>query len=83
MYQNELISPEKLIETITTSIFFLKHKENIENDMAAYNFWAIFCSSQQPSQIGQTAEKDGAAIPSPIFFLELQQLIEFLIEQGF
>jgi hypothetical protein len=42
MYQNDWISPEKLIETITTSIFFLKRKENIENDMAAYNFLAIF-----------------------------------------
>ena len=51
--------------------------------MAAYYFWAIFCSSQRPSQIGPTAKNDGAAIPPLIFFFESHQLIEFLIEQGF
>ena len=30
--------------------------------MAAHTFWAFFCSSRLPSQIGQTAKNDGAAI---------------------
>ena len=32
----------KLIDTITTSNFYLKFKENNENDMAAQVFWAVF-----------------------------------------
>ena len=49
----------------TTSVFYLKFKENNENDMAAHAFWAVFCSSQRPSQIGPTAEKGGAVFPPP------------------
>ena len=33
---------KKLIDTITTSNFYLKLKENNENDMAAQVFWAVF-----------------------------------------
>ena len=47
----------------------IKFKENNENDMTAHAFWAVFCSSQQPSQIVPTAENESAAIPPPIFFL--------------
>ena len=57
---------KKLIDTITTSNFYLKFKENNENDMAAQVFWAVFYSIQQPSQISPTADFDGAAIPPPI-----------------
>ena len=35
--------------------------------MSAQVSWAVFYSSQQPSQIGPTADFDGAAIPPPIF----------------
>ena len=80
MYQNDwIISPEKLIETITTSIFYLKQLKW----HGCILFLGYFCSSQWPSQIGPTAENDGAAIPPLIFFFESHQLIEFLIEQGF
>ena len=57
---------KKLIDTITTSNFYL-FKENNENDLAAQVFWAVFYSSRRPSQIGPTADFDGAAIPPPIF----------------
>ena len=33
---------KKLINTITTNIFYLRFKENNENDMAAQVFWAVF-----------------------------------------
>ena len=58
---------KKLIDTITTSNFYLKFKENNENDMAAQVFWAVFYSSRRPSQIGPTADFDSAAIPPTIF----------------
>ena len=35
--------------------------------MTAQVFWSVFYSSQQPSQIGPTADFDGAAIPPTIF----------------
>ena len=35
--------------------------------MAAQVFWAVFYSSRLLSQIGPTADFDGAAIPPPIF----------------
>ena len=35
--------------------------------MAARAFWAGFYSSRRPSQIGPTADFDGAAIPPTIF----------------
>ena len=60
---------KKLIDTITTSNFYLKFEENNENDMAAQVFSAVFYSSQRPIQIGPTADFDGAAIPPPIFFM--------------
>ena len=60
---------KKLIDTITTTNFYLKSKENNENDMAAHAFWAVFCSGRWPSQIASTAENDGAAIRPSIFFL--------------
>ena len=34
---------KKLIETITTTIFYLKFKENNENDMAAHVICFDFC----------------------------------------
>jgi hypothetical protein len=40
-----------MIETITTSTFYLEFKENNENDMAAHVlvvFWSVFYSSQSP-----------------------------------
>ena len=46
---------EKLIQTFTTGI-------------AACAFWADFCSSRWPREIGPTTENDGAAIPPPILF---------------
>jgi hypothetical protein len=46
-----------LINTITASNFYLKFKENNENDMAAQVFWTVFYSSQ----ISPTADFDGAA----------------------
>jgi hypothetical protein len=58
---------------ITISNFYLKSKENNENDMAAQVFWAVFYSSQQSSQIGPTADFDGAAIPPPIFSMPNSQ----------
>ena len=58
---------KELIDTITTSNFYLKLKETNENDMSAQVFWAVFYSSQRPSQISPTADFDDAAIPAPIF----------------
>ena len=43
---------EKFIETITTSIFYLKFKENNENDMAAHEIGFVFYYRPKPSQIG-------------------------------
>ena len=57
----------KLIDTSTTINLYLKFKENNENDMAAQVFWAVFHFSWRPSQIGPTADFDGAAIKPPIF----------------
>ena len=54
----------KEMDTITTSTFYLKFKEN---NMAAQVFWAVFYSSRQSSQISQTADFDGAAIQPAIF----------------
>ena len=48
-------------------IFYLKFKENNENDMAAQVFWAGFHSSRRASQIGPIADFADAAIPPPIF----------------
>jgi hypothetical protein len=49
-----------LIEITITSTFYLKFKENNENDMDVH--WSVFFySSQQPSQIGPTAENNGDA----------------------
>ena len=45
--------------------------------MAAHTFWAVFCSSRRPSQIGPTAENNSAAIPPPIFFLPCTILSHF------
>ena len=59
-------SREIVIDTINTSYFYLK-QENNENDMAAQVFWAVFHFSWRPSQIGPTADFDGAAIKPPIF----------------
>ena len=42
MYENGLISKGKLIDTITTSHFYLNLKENNKNDMAAHTFRAVF-----------------------------------------
>ena len=36
---------------------------------AAHAFWAVFCSTKRPSQIGTTAENNGSAVPFPIFSL--------------
>ena len=44
---------EKFIETITTSIFHLKFKENNENDMAARGICFYFYYRPKLSQIGQ------------------------------
>ena len=42
---------EKLIETITTSIFYLELIENYENDMAAHGICFDFQPSRRPSTI--------------------------------
>ena len=42
---------KKLIDTITTSNFFLKFKENNENDMAAHAICFDFCYRPQPIRI--------------------------------
>ena len=56
-------------DTIATSNFYSKFKENNENDIAAHAFWAVFCSSQRPSEIIPITENDAAAIPPAIFVL--------------
>ena len=45
--------------------------------MAAQVFWTVFHSSRsrQPSQIGPTANFDGAAIPPPMYFIAEIKLI--------
>ena len=76
MYQNDQDFQKKLIDAITTSIFYLKFKENNENDMDAHAFWAVFCSSRWPRQIGPTADLDSAAIPPPIF--SMLRIVSFI-----
>jgi hypothetical protein len=44
-----------LFETITTSIFFLKFKENNENDMAAHAICFGFSYQHKPNQIRQNS----------------------------
>ena len=69
---------KKMIDTITTSNFYLKLKENNENDMAAQVFWYVFHSSRRLIQISPTADFDGAAIPPPIFSMIDKVLSYFL-----
>ena len=58
------------IDLITTRNFYLKFKDN---NITIQVFWAVFYSSQRPSQIGPTADFDGAAIPLPIFSMSTTQ----------
>ena len=44
---------KKLIDIITTSNFYLKFKENNENDMAAQVFWAVYYSSDGQAKLAQ------------------------------
>ena len=44
---------KKMIDIITTSNFYLKFKENNENDMAAKVFWAVFYSSDGQAKSAQ------------------------------
>ena len=46
--------PKKLIDTIATSIFYLKCKENNENDMAAQVFWLFFIPAKSAQQLIST-----------------------------
>ena len=64
---------EKLIETITTSIFYSNFKVNNENDMAAHSicFYFSFCQ-QQPSKIGQNSCRASADTPLAGLFHQLQ-----------
>ena len=64
---SEQLRFSKEIDWCSTSNFYLKITENNENDIAAQVFWAVFYSSQRPSQLGPTAYFYGAAIPPPIF----------------
>ena len=73
---------KKLIDTITTSNFYLKFKENDENDMVAQVFWAVFYSSQRPSQIGSTTDSNGATTPPPIFSMILTILWQVMSIRG-
>ena len=61
--------PGKLIETITTSILYLKFKVNNENDMAAHAICFYFCFCRQASQIKQNscrASADTLPLDGPI-----------------
>ena len=44
---------EKFIETITTSILYLKFKENSQNDKAAHGICFDFYYQPKPRQTGQ------------------------------
>ena len=66
MYQNDRIFKRNWLTLSPPAIYILRFKEYNENDMAAYHFWAVFCSSQWPMQINPTADFNGAAIPPPI-----------------
>ena len=48
--------------------------------MAAQVFWAVFYSSRQPSQIGPTADFDGAAIPPPLFSMVQRMHVDLATE---
>ena len=54
----QIIHHERLIETITTSIFYLRFKVDNENDMAAHAifFFFIFVSTDSHSESGRTAQ---------------------------
>ena len=43
--------------------------------MSAHVFWAVFCSSRRPSQIGPTADFHSAAIPPPIFSMVISHSV--------
>ena len=72
-------SKKKKIDTITTSNFYSKFKENNENDIAAHAFWAVFCSSRGPRQICETADFDCAAIPPSRFSIGVEKIKNVLI----
>ena len=66
---------EKLIKIITTSICYLKSKVDNKNDMAALAFWARYCSTRWPSEIGPTDENDAEIFCfSWYFLLEIRSL---------
>ena len=59
---------KKLIDTITTSNFYLKFKENNENYMAAQVFfWLSFIPAVGQAKSAQQMNFDGAVIPTLIF----------------
>ena len=56
IHQND----EKFNETITTSIFYLKFKENNENGMGAHGICFDFYYRPKPSQIGKNSSAAAA-----------------------
>jgi hypothetical protein len=64
MHQNDGIFMRKFIETITTSIFYLKFKESNENDMTAHAIIFDFCNQPLPSRTGQNTQQALAATHS-------------------
>ena len=59
---------EKMIETITTRIFYLKFKENNKNYMNEYAFCFDFCCFFQPSRIGQNMQPCIPIFPTRLTF---------------
>ena len=74
LYTKMLRYPLEIDWNLHHQHFYWKSKVNNKNDMAAHAFWAVFCSSQPTDHISPTAENDGAAVPSPIFFLVANQM---------
>ena len=69
LYTKMLRYPLEIDWNLHHQHFYWKSKVNNKNDMAAHAFWAVFCSSQRPSEIIPITENDAAAIPPAIFVL--------------
>ena len=70
MYQNDRIFKRYWLTPPPLPIYISNLKKTIKMTWLHMLSGLFFCSSQQPRQIGPTADFEGAAIPPPIFSME-------------
>ena len=71
IHKNDVISKRNWLKSSLPAFFTLW---TTKNDMAARAFWACFCSSRQPSEIGPTAENAALAIPSSFLGFTIEDM---------